>query len=307
MAAMSADLGARGPTLLREETFALSDGRDLAYAEWGDASGEPVVLLHGTPDSHIFSPDNYPVDETSAALGVRLITVSRSGYSRSTPHPGRTLLGWVDDLMQLADDLGLDRFALIGVSGGGPYAMACAVAGPDRLTALSLVSTGGPLDEVPGDWDVLPAEMRALVQLARQDPDRAAEQLAEESRWLVESPEAVLDPAGWPESDRWIVEGPEMRALVLDETREAGRLGSLGYVWDHMGRHQEWGFSPAQIRVPTLVWHGELDGIVGPRHFVYLALTIPGSHARMWPGEGHTAMLRGPHWGEVLRATTTGS
>ena len=291
---------AHGASLLREDLFELTDGRSLAYAEWGEPAGVPVILLHGTPGTHHACPDNDLADETTVRLGVRLVTISRPGYSRSTPQPGRTLLGWVDDVAQLADALALDRFALIGVSGGGPYAMACAFRLPERVGVLSLVSTGGPLDEVPGDRDVLAPDTRAIVDLVRTDPERALKRLIKESSWLTENPEAVLDPSGWPESDRWIVEDPTARELMLEEMREAGRLGPLGHVWDVMGFHREWGFSPRQIRVPTQIWHGESDGILSPRHFVYLAMAIPEARATLWPGQGHTAIFRGPYWGQVL-------
>src|SRR5687768_5099415 len=107
---------------LADRTISLRDGRSLAYAEWGDPSGAPVVLLHGSPSSRLFRPD----EGETASAGVRLITVDRPGYGGSDFDPERTLLGWVDDLTQLVDALELERFVLVGHSSGGPYALACA-------------------------------------------------------------------------------------------------------------------------------------------------------------------------------------
>src|SRR5947209_5723448 len=104
-------------------TLTLRDGRHLAYAEYGDPQGSPVVFLHGWGDSRL---TRHPDDRGTAALGVRLLTVDRPGVGWSDFQRGRTLLDWPDDLAQLAGHLGVPRFAILGHSGGGPFALACA-------------------------------------------------------------------------------------------------------------------------------------------------------------------------------------
>jgi pimeloyl-ACP methyl ester carboxylesterase len=291
------------PQPRRDETITLPDGRTLAYAEWGDATGTPVFLFHGSPDSRLFSPDTYPTRRKSRDLGARLITVDRPGYGRSDPLPGLTLLGWVDDFARLADGLGLDRFAVTGASGGGPYAMAVGVRMPERVSALGLVSTMGPDDDVPGGVvDSSPEARAQVIATIRRDPFAAVEAVAEREKWMVESPEAVADPAKWPAAEQWLFADPEIPPLLLLEHAEAARQGVVGSVWDWIARKARWGFSPGDLGVPTFLWHGDRDEIVPLAHFEYLARTIPSVHAVVWAGEGHTGLLQGDRWGEVLDA-----
>ena len=123
----------------------LRDGRNLAYSEWGPAEGVPVFGFHGTPNSRLV---HLGADAPRAA-GVRLILPDRPGLGRSDFQPGRTLLDWPRDVAELADALGIDRFAAFGVSGGGPHAASCAAALGDRVTAVGLVSAAGPAYDAP--------------------------------------------------------------------------------------------------------------------------------------------------------------
>ena len=289
----------RKSTLLRDGAIQLRDGRTLGYAEWGDPDGVPVVMLHGTPDSRMFSPDTYRTDTTTTDLGVRLITIDRPGYGRSDPLSGRTPLGYANDVAAVADALRVERFPLVGLSGGGPYAMGSAVAMPERITTLGLVSSVGPCAEIPG-YVHENEERRSRHELFNADLAAGIERALEEDRWLVDNPEAILDPSGWPEADRWLVEDLGLRTPMIEETKEAGRLGALGAAWDKASTHRPWGFSPRDVRVPTYMWGGDLDGMVDRAEFDYLAQTIPGVRVTVWPGEGHVALLRGPYWGQVL-------
>lgn len=290
-----------------DDTIVLQDGRNLAYAEWGDPDGQPVFLLHGSPDSRLFCPDTYGrVDRTSAECGARLITLDRPGYGKSSARPGLTLLGWVDDLIQLADVLRLERFALTAMSGGGPYGMACGVRIPERITRLGLVSTMAPQDEIPrlgeDDWP----ERAAVLELVRRDPYLAVDAVQRREAWAVETPEALADPANWPEIDRWAAEDSEIARAFVDEHREAIRQGLTGATWDWIARNAPWGFSTRDVGTETFIWHGDHDEILPLNNFEFLASTIPGAQSRLWKDEGHLAILRGPHWGEVLTTLISG-
>src|SRR5689334_6768677 len=115
----------------------LRDGRRLAYNEWGDPRGKPVLYFHGLHSSRLAL---YRDADFFAAHGIRFITTDRPGVGQSDPQPHRTLLDWPADVIQLADALGLDRFAILAITGGGPYALACAYAIPARLTGVAIVS-----------------------------------------------------------------------------------------------------------------------------------------------------------------------
>ena len=127
----------------------LPDGRRLAYAEYGDPLGIPVVYCHGFPGSRL---EAALFHDTAKQGGVRVISADRNGLGDSDYLPNRTMLDWPDDVAAMADALGLDRFHLLGVSGGGPYALACAYRIPERLKGLALVCPLGPLDQPDLLW-----------------------------------------------------------------------------------------------------------------------------------------------------------
>jgi hypothetical protein len=134
-----------------DRTITLTDGRTLAFAEWGVPDGPPVLFLHGNPHSRLWCPD---VAATEAA-GCRLITLDRPGYGRSDPPPRLSLRGWTDDVISLADALEIDRFTVIGLSAGGQYAAAVAASIPDRLLSAGEVSGAldRPISDQPSDDD----------------------------------------------------------------------------------------------------------------------------------------------------------
>ena len=119
------------------QTIILPDGRTLGFAEYGDPSGRPVLFFPGTPSGRLFQ---HPDESIAASLGARVITLDRPGYGLSDFLRNRALLHWPDDVEELADTLGFDRFAVAGISGGAPYVAACALKIPGRLTPLRLLA-----------------------------------------------------------------------------------------------------------------------------------------------------------------------
>jgi pimeloyl-ACP methyl ester carboxylesterase len=122
-----------------DRTIRLQDGRQLAYCEWGALDGTPVVLLHGAPGSRLICPD----EAATEAAGVRLLTVDRPGYGQSDPRPGRALLDWPADHIELADQLDLPPCPVVGWSAGGKFALAMGFGAPDRVTAIGLAGALG--------------------------------------------------------------------------------------------------------------------------------------------------------------------
>ena len=129
--------------------LALADGRRLGYAEFGDPSGAPCLYFHFSPGSRLEPAAVFSGVRQPWLRGVRLVSADRPGFGLSDRQPTRTLLDWPGDMAALADHLGIDRFAVLGASGGGAYALACARLLPSRLTAAVVVSGIGPLDR-PG-------------------------------------------------------------------------------------------------------------------------------------------------------------
>jgi pimeloyl-ACP methyl ester carboxylesterase len=279
-----------------DRTVTLEDGRTLAFSEWGVLDGSPIFLFHGRPGSRLLCPD----EDSTLAAGVRLITVDRPGYGRSDPRPGRTLLDWADDMGELADQLELDRFPIIGWSSGGPHALACAVRIPARVTAIGLAATAGPCDAVPGAWEELPEEVRALTEVLRKDPPAALEGIRKRLQWYAEDPESVLAPgfAGPDDPDDMLLARPEILAPMQAWMREGARQGSTGFIEDWIAEQLPWGFELSDVGHQVHVWWGEHDSLVTRPNTDYLASTLRRATLVTYPRDGHLFPVI--HWREML-------
>jgi pimeloyl-ACP methyl ester carboxylesterase len=175
------------------------------------------------------------------------------------------MLNWPDDVAELAHALDIDRFAVVGTSSGGPYALACAVKLPARVSRVGLASTVVPWDEVAPARDNLEEKGRELVKLARHDPLQALKAVTEGAGWLLESPEMFLDFPR-PEPDRMMLADPEVRAMYLEAIREAVRPGLDGYGWDEVVERNPWGFSLGDVKAEVYLWHGDQDPYIPRSH-----------------------------------------
>lgn len=268
----------------------LRDGRKLAYTLWGDPDGDTVLLCHGAPGSRLFAAD--PV--ATAEAGVRLVTVDRPGYGASDAHAGRTLLDWPIDVLQLADRLEATRFAVVGHSSGGPYALACALKMPDRVSGVALVSCVAPYPDRPADAT---DDDEALTGLARAAPERAAAQIAEGAAWLAADPDRFLDLPR-PEPDAVLLADPGIRGMFLRTVRESVRQGVDAYAWDCVLERRPWGFTLADIHADVAIWQGSQDVAVPPSLAAALARALPHNHLRLVPEAGHGLILTA--WAEIL-------
>lgn len=260
---------------MRDGSIELRDRRRLGYAEHGVAGGPPVVYFHPTPGSRFGIFGDAP-----RRAGVRFVAAERPGYGLSDPRPGRRLLDWAADVEQLADALGLERFAVLGVSGGGPHALACGYALPQRVQAVGLASSPGPYFDEPELSELLHDERRAFVELARRDPQTVEARVREEAPVAAEE---ILAGGGDP------------------DVQEGLRAGLEGLVGDRLVNYaRPWGFRPHDVRVPVLIWHGEADDGHPPAVARWAAGAIPGAALTVYPGEGHLCDLA--HAEEILRA-----
>ena len=275
----------------------LSDGRALGYAIWGDPEGEAVLLLHGSPSSRLFAPD--PV--VTAACGVRLVTIDRPGYGRSDSLSGRQILDWPADVAQLADALGLQRFAVTAHSSGGPYALACALAMPQRVTAVVLVSSVAPLDELAPDVGGLSDQELRLVRVARTDPVSAAAMIADAAAWLLEEPDRFLSFPR-PEPDARLLENPPVRQMFAASVREAVRRGLDGYISDEVLERRPWGYRLADVIPPVSIWHGAQDGYIPQAHAETMASLLTNSRLKVHTDQGHGLLLA--RWNDILQELT---
>lgn len=279
-------------------TITVADGRELAYEEWGDPAGQVLFWLHGTPGGRLVrhsDPTLWP------RLGLRVITIDRPGYGRSTPLPGRLVAHAAEDVAAVADHLGVDRFTVQGTSGGGPYALAVAALLPNRVSGCVAVCSIAPITE---------AEESAMVAINRESFRiwRTAGPAGLTAR-LVEIREQILaDPYGIqlrqladaPEVDREWLARPDVQQVAAEGLVDALRPGVDGWVADATGfvPGEPWGFDLASIRCPTHFWHSDDDSNAPLSAARRVADAIPGARLTVWHGEGHTAPSR--HAEQVL-------
>jgi len=277
-----------GMTQSRSEPLAKSmvmpAGRSLAFAEWGSPDGRPVLYLHGIPSSRL---EHWPDDAALARLDVRLVTFDRPGYGRSGPMPGRVLLDCAADVERLADHLGLEDFAVAGISGGGPFVLAVAWALSDRVTRAAISCGLGPLDR-PGALEGMSPANAEEFEIARQEPDRLTA-LLEGLDLLAAMPEDEMAAFGLV---------PGLAEMMLQSASEATRQGWLGVVADDLAFVGPWGFDLDEITVALRLWHGDRDALVPIHHSQFVAAQVPSAQLNTCAGEGHLAMFA--HQEEVL-------
>ena len=270
----------------------LDDGRKLAYAEYGRRLGSPAFYFHGTPGGLL---EGRFLDEAARLHDVRLIAVDRPGYGSSTFHASRTIGDFPNDVAQLADALDVGRFAVVGLSGGGPHAQACAARIPARLTTAVIVSgAGSPDAELDGRGRI----GRMLVKFGLW--------IAPFFAWLSAMWVAFWAPRAkqWmmPRSiDRTMTKRRDVRVAFMEETREALRAGGRAMAQDLALFTRPWGFTPAEVGVvPVSLWHGDKDNVVPVRIGRYFAREIPGCRATFVAGGGHLMIV--DHAGEIMEA-----
>jgi pimeloyl-ACP methyl ester carboxylesterase len=266
----------------------LSDGRNLAYAQYGAPGGHAVFWFHGTPGARRQLPPDAPM--VARERGFRIIAVERPGIGDSTHHPERTLLSWADDISELCDQIGIGRYAAVGLSGGGPYVLACAHQHPERMVCGISLGGVGPTDNsdgAPGYNDRFIRFARAMMGL--RGPLGLALSAAIQPLRPFFSPSFELYVRLGPQSDREVMERPEMKAMFAADIIRATRAGLRGPVWDLHLFTRPWEFSPRDIDVPIRIWHGDIDQIVPLSHSVHLAEIIPDCELFVIPRMGHFA------------------
>jgi pimeloyl-ACP methyl ester carboxylesterase len=279
-------------------TMRLPDGRTLGYLDSGDPAGRAVFFCHGTPGSRLY---HHPDESIPQALGVRLIAPDRPGYGLSTFQRGRTLLDWPADLAALADHLGIGRFAVVGLSGGGPHALACALSLTSRLTHVGLVASTAPLD-IPEATRGMAQSNRVALAATRALPFPVVRLLyGYMIGGQLKHPEATLDQQAqqFPASDRTVRENAAWRTMELANLREAYRQGAHGHAWEGRMLTRPWGFHLGAITLRVHLWQGEADVLVPPTMGQYLAATLPNCAATFVREAGHLALFV-QHWGGIL-------
>ena len=269
----------------------LRDGRRIAVLVSGNSSGRPVFLMHGTPGSRL---GPLPPEGLLEGLGIRLITFDRPGYGKSDRLISRLVVDVVTDVHAIADHLGIDQFSVLGRSGGGPHALACAAPLSGRVTRVCALASLAPWAADGLDWFGGMADSNVHeFKTAANGPEALTAFLtraAAEIRAAPPSHVASLDQE-MPEADRRVASDANVRALLARGFAEALRLSADGWIDDDLAFCSPWGFDPADIKVPVLIWHGEDDVFSPAAHARWLANRIPGAILSMRSGTAHFGTL----------------
>jgi pimeloyl-ACP methyl ester carboxylesterase len=270
-----------------DKTIRLYDGSALGYAEHGAAEGQALFYFHGHPGARL---EARFLVEKAAQVGVRLVGIDRPGMGLSTFKAGRRLLDWPDDVVELADSLRLDSFAVVGFSGGGPYSLACACKIPQRLTACGIVAGVGhlsPFLSILSQW--LPWLVLPIARRFFQDEEQAQKTL-------------VRFAGNWAEPDRKSLLLPGIKELLAASLVEGLRQGARGAAYDGTLSGLPWGFELEEIRFPALyLWHGELDKEIPIAMARAVAEKLVQCKATCYPGEGHISLIVN-HAADILKA-----
>jgi pimeloyl-ACP methyl ester carboxylesterase len=257
------------------------DGRDVAFAVWGDPAGFPVMRLQGTPGCRLM---RWPDETVYAGLDVCFVTHDRAGYGRSSRLRGRRVVDDADDVRLIADELGFERFGVSGGSGGGPHALACAARLPERVVrATCAVGTApyGPTGLDEGAWfeGMAPANVRDF-QLAFEGEDALNAnherlQAEFEAHAAANDTSNVLEEYDLSESDRERLARPETVQIFNETLREHAVNGVSGWTDDLLALTGSWGFDVSEITVPVLIRYGASDVLIPRNHGDWLAGHVP--------------------------------
>jgi pimeloyl-ACP methyl ester carboxylesterase len=259
-----------------------ADGRQLAVRVSDNPAGLPVVYLHGTPGSRV---GPFPRGRVLYELGVRLISFDRPGYGGSDRQPGRRVASVARDVEAIADHLGLDTFAVVGRSGGGPHALACAALLPDRVTRAGVLVSLAPWEAEGLDWFAGMAESNVReFTTAATKPELLIATLAQVADEIKADPVSHVSTLRleMPEADRRVVGDTGILQLLADNFAEALRESAAGWADDNFALITPWGFDLSDIQMPVLLWYGKYDVFSPAAHTRWLAGQIP--NAELWIG-----------------------
>jgi pimeloyl-ACP methyl ester carboxylesterase len=267
------------------------DGRQLSTQVYGDPDGKPVFLLHGTPGSRL---GPHPRAAVLHRLGIRLIAFDRPGYGESDRHEGRRVADAAADVLAIADAYGLEKFAIVGRSGGGPHALACAALLPERLTRVAVLVGLAPHGAVGLDWYDGMTDYNVLEYTAAAKgyedvaaiTEAAADAVRADPASLLRSLQAEL-----PDPDQRVVADRGIRSMLLNTYSEAVRASAYGWIDDALAFYSPWGFEPATVTIPVLLWHGASDNLSPVSHARWLADRIPNAAVVVQAGAAHFGAL----------------
>ncbi|MGW1729293.1 alpha/beta fold hydrolase [Streptomyces sp. NPDC002306] len=281
------------PAAARTVDVSTADGRILRVTESGALSGRPVILLHGSPSSSL-EVDYYSA--IAAREGVRLLSYDRPGFGGSDPNPGRRVADCAGDIRSVAVSRGLSRFAILGISSGGPHALAAAALLPE-VVKVATSGTIGPVWAAGLDfYQDMGASTTQEIQLALAGRDALHGAFGPYAEAISADPTILLADmsTGLPAVDQRALESLTIRTNILASVADGVRNGDAGWVDDDIALVTPWGFDISSIRRPVRLFHGAVDNVCPPGHSRWLAGKIPTSQLNIIYGGGHLLYMVDP-------------
>lgn len=278
------------------QTFQLADGRTLGFAEYGDLSGEPILLFHPATGSRLQA---HPDDSIATSLNARIIVPDRPGYGLSSPLKNRTLLSWPQDIAQLVKHLKLSKVSIVGFCGGSPYALACAKALPESVSAVTCVSGVTPYDNINLLHGVSPTN-KLLVNLAVKMPDSIFHLISLMLKGLVAHPETYLDAIHHElcTTDQRALAEPQLTDNFIAALKQAFIQGPRAFTHEQLLLSKTWPFAVETIQAPVNLWHGNQDHHVDVTLAKKLANALPNATFHEIDDHGHFLVYH--KWRDIL-------
>lgn len=274
-----------------EGAIQVEGGRRLGFAEFGPPDGRAVVWLHGTPGARRQIPHEARV--YAERHGVRIVGIDRPGIGLSTSHLYDRVIGFADDMEIIADRLGLSDMSVIGLSGGGPYALASGAALPHLVRSVGVLGGVAPtrgIDRIEGGMVALGQRFAPLIAAARQPLAFGLTNMLRVARPLA-SPALDLYARVSPEGDRNLLQRPEFKAMFLDDLLNGSRRQIGAPLADVLLFSRHWGFHATDVKVPVRWWHGDADQIIPFGHGRHMVERLPDAELIVLEGESHLGGL----------------
>jgi len=269
----------------------LPDQRKIAYCTYGKPNGYPVFYFHGTPGSRI---EPFFAQQAGLEYGFRIIAPDRPGLGRSDPQPGRTLLSWADDVIQIADQLGMDQFGVIGASGGGPHVLACASAVPERLSFAGVLGSWAPVTQPELAAAMAPLD-QFFFRMALYVPRIFSIPFAWiglAGRYLPPRVFVRFLDSSLCDADRILLKDKELAEFFQQDIQEAFKQGVRGPAAEALLLYQDWGFQLEDISTPVHIIHGTEDKFAPFLYGEYLHQKIKKSIFHPLGGQGHLHFIK---------------
>lgn len=271
-----------------EHRLTLADGRAMAWVECGDPAGRTVLYCHGFPSC---GREVLFADGAARELGLRLVAPDRPGFGGSAPHAGRRILDWPDDAVALMARIGSVSASVLGVSGGAPYALACAARRPAMFGPVATVGGLGSLTDADA-IDGMSAASRLSIRLARRGSRIQAALFHVLAAAVRRRPRLMfgLLAGGAPPADRTVFRDRELRQTWEVAIRRALVGGADGAIQELRLYSRGWGFDPAHVGTHVDIWHGGRDSVVPVGHAHRLAADLPHCRLQILSDDGHFSL-----------------